>query len=84
MDRASGLFRRAAYRGCTTGLAVWLPIALLAWGCVTHSATIVPETSTPPPHRVVLIRPCQDRSGFSGRDLGAETTRALTKKIKAT
>ncbi len=48
---------------------------------MTQSATIVPETSAPPSHRVVLIRPCQDRSGFSGRDLGAETTRALTEKI---
>jgi hypothetical protein len=67
----------------TVGLAVWLPIALLTWGCVTQSAASLPETSTPPAHRAVRIQPCQDRSGFGARDLGAETTRALTETVMA-
>lgn len=64
--------------------ALWLSVALLALsGCVTQSASIVPEAATAPTHRTVQVRPCQDRSGFTGRDLGAETTRALTEKVRA-
>lgn len=66
------------------GIALWLPVASVTLsGCVTQSASILPEAGPAPAHRVVQIRPCQDRSGFTGRDLGAETTRALTEKVRA-
>lgn len=80
MDRASCVSARAAR---AIDLAVWLLFATLSsGGCVTQSASILPGTSTPPAARAVQIRPCQDRSGFPGRDLGDETTRALTEKVQ--
>jgi Domain of unknown function (DUF4410) len=65
------------------GFSVWLPVALLTLGCVTQSVSILPERSAAPADRVVQVQPCQDRSGFTGRDLGAEATRALIKKVRA-
>ncbi len=65
------------------GFAAWLPVALLTWGCVTQSASILPQGSAAPADRVVQVQPCQDRSGFTDRNLGAETTRALIEKVRA-
>jgi hypothetical protein len=50
---------------------------------VTQSASILPERSAAPSDRVVQVQPCQDRSGFTGRNLEAETTRALIEKVSA-
>lgn len=66
-----------------TGFAVWLPLALLASGCVTQSAPLLPERSAAPADRVVQVQPCQDRSAFTGRNLEAETTQALIEKVRA-
>lgn len=65
------------------GFAVWLPVALLTWGCVTQSASILPERSAAPSDRVVQVQPCRDRSGFTGRNLEPETTRTLIEKVRA-
>jgi hypothetical protein len=66
--------------GRVAGLLV---VTLALGGCVTQSATIAPEPAPPLTHRVVRIEPCRDRSGFTGRDLGSETTRALADKVTA-
>lgn len=65
------------------GFAVWLAVALLTSGCVMESASILPERSAAPADRVVQVQPCHDRSGFTGRNLGEETTRALIEKVRA-
>lgn len=62
----------------------WSPIVgLLLSACVTQSASVAPESVTAPSHRAVQVQACRDRTGFTGRDLGAETTEALVKKLGA-
>jgi hypothetical protein len=64
------------------GVAVW-PVLVLVTGCATQSASIIPAESSRPSLRVVRIQPCQDRTGYTGRDLGAEATRALVERVRA-
>jgi hypothetical protein len=52
--------------------------------CATQSAVQFAEPFVPSKHQLVRIEPCQDRSGFTGRDLASEGTRLLNQKVAAT
>jgi hypothetical protein len=64
-------------------LAALLAVIALA-GCATQSAVQVVEPFVSSKHYQVRIEPCQDRTGFTERDLAGEATRLLSEKVTST
>ena len=50
--------------------------------CATQSAVQFTETFERSKHYLVRIEPCQDRTGFVGRDLASEATGLLKVSVR--
>lgn len=68
----------------TTGMAVLAVIGLLAVaGCETRSASTTVAPLGGEVERVVILEPCEDRTGLqTSRDLAGEATAAMAKAIR--
>lgn len=62
----------------------WLiAAAFVVAGCETQTAMITHQAPTAGAPRAVRIEPCQNRTDYTGRDVGAEATQLLSDKLVA-